>query len=40
MLTIFLLIELPVFKVRMIQAFGAEHEITQNALSLAHTMIR
>jgi predicted PurR-regulated permease PerM len=40
MLTIFLLIELPVFKVRMSQAFGAESGITQNLLSLARTMIR
>ncbi len=40
MLTIFLLIELRVFKARMIQAFGAEHGITQNVLSLARIMIR
>ncbi len=40
MLTVFLLVEAPVFKVRMSQAFGPEHATTQNVNSLAHLMIR
>lgn len=40
MLTVFLLIEAPVFKNRMSQAYGEAHAFTQNVLTLARLMIR
>lgn len=39
MLTIFLLVEAPLFKMRMIQTFGAEHSMTRNVISIARIMI-
>ncbi len=39
MLTIFLLVEAPLFKARMSQTFGAESSVTQNVLSVARIMI-
>jgi predicted PurR-regulated permease PerM len=39
LLTIFLLVEAPLFKMRMVQAFGADHSITQNVITIARIMI-
>ncbi len=39
MLTIFLLVEAPRFKIRLDQVFGAEHPTTQNITSMAQIMI-
>jgi AI-2E family transporter len=39
-LTMFLLVEAPLFKARMSQAFGADHSMTQNVIALARIMVR
>lgn len=39
MLTIFLLVEAPLFKARMSQTFGADSQTTQNIISMARVMI-
>jgi predicted PurR-regulated permease PerM len=40
MLTIFLLVEAPLFKARMVQAFGVDHPVSKNVPGLARVMVR